>query len=258
MAHMTMPCWKWLAYINHDGYGNFSFSGRMGGSHRFSYQLHIGPIPEGMEVRHTCHNPACSNPEHLELGSHIDNMHDLALSGRRKGFRVKYRRPPKYKPTLEERFWNKVNKDGPTMPHMDSPCWVWIAGKHNSFGHGSFHLRSTPKKTVLAHRFSWELSTNLPIPIGMDVLHHCDNPSCVNPDHLFLGTHTDNMHDMILKGRLVPLKGEKNGMSKFTQEQVDEMRYRYLNGETQVSLAKELDVTQPAISAIITYKNWKD
>lgn len=179
MAHMTTPCWKWLAYINHDGYGNFSFSGRMGGSHRFSYQLHIGPIPEGMEVRHTCHNPACSNPDHLQLGTHIDNMKDLALSGRRKGFRVKYRRPLKHKPTLKERFWNKVNKDGPTMPHMDSPCWVWTDWLDIS-GCGRI---SVSGKLILAHRFSCEFF-NGPIPDKADVIHDCNNPSCVNPRHL--------------------------------------------------------------------------
>lgn len=89
---------------------------------------------------------------------------------------------------LEKRFWIKVKK-------TDS-CWLWMAGKFH-FGHGRFKIRNKNKQ---AHRVSWEMK-NGPIPNGMLVCHKCDVPSCVNPDHLFLGTYKDNMQDSLLKGR---------------------------------------------------------
>ena len=88
------------------------------------------------------------------------------------------------------RFWAKVRKtDG---------CWLWTAGTFaRRYGYGQFGLNGHPHK---AHRLAWEF-TNGPIPEGLSVLHHCDNPPCVNPAHLFLGTRGDNTRDMMMKGR---------------------------------------------------------
>jgi hypothetical protein len=90
----------------------------------------------------------------------------------------------------EERFWKKVNKT--------EDCWLWLGHLQR---YGRFKpqgIRNSPQ--VLAHRYSYELHFG-PIPIGMNVLHKCDNPACVNPDHLFLGTQKDNVIDMMNKGR---------------------------------------------------------
>lgn len=87
-----------------------------------------------------------------------------------------------------DRFFQKVAKG------ID--CWIWTAGK-DSWGYGTFRMHG---KVIGSHRASWEIH-NGPISKGMSVLHHCDNPPCVNPDHLFIGTHTDNMRDCISKGR---------------------------------------------------------
>ena len=95
---------------------------------------------------------------------------------------------PKPSKTLEERFWSKVDKSG--------DCWIWTAYKRPD-GYGQFGFEGTQHK---AHRVSWVLA-NGTIPEGLHVLHRCDVRECVNPEHLFLGTNTDNMRDMIEKGR---------------------------------------------------------
>lgn len=110
--------------------------------------------------------------------------------------------------TTESRFWDKVNKDGPVPVHASElgPCWVWTAYCDRfGYGHSRFDGR-----VWSAHRISWTL-INGPIPDGLWVLHACDNPPCVNPAHLWLGTAADNAHDRDRKGRQVPHFGDRNG-----------------------------------------------
>lgn len=123
-----------------------------------------------------------------------------------------------FRKPLGRRFWAKVNKS--------DDCWEWTACK-NSAGYGQIRING---KAELAHRVSWELA-NGPIPDAMYVLHRCDNPSCVRPDHLFLGTSSDNTQDMISKGRRVILYGEDAGTAKLTNAQVEAMRFLYATGE---------------------------
>lgn len=111
--------------------------------------------------------------------------------------------------TPKDRFWGRVRK-------TDS-CWLWT-GRVSVGGYGKTYLGG---KIIPAHRFSWTLA-NGPIPDGMFVCHKCDNPPCVRPDHLFLGTNADNMADCAAKGRIA--RGEKNGAAKLTSSQVQEIR----------------------------------
>lgn len=165
------------------------------------------------------------------------------------------------KPT-RQRFWEKVDKNGPIMPPMTTPCWVWTAGFFRIIAHGKHYfygnLTLPGHKSVYAHRFSWEIAHNQPIPKGIHILHKCDNPPCVNPDHLFIGTPSDNMRDMATKGRTGVKYGEKNWNSKLTRELVEEIRKRYSSTRiSQRQLAKEYGVTQTAIFYILKGKNWK-
>lgn len=113
---------------------------------------------------------------------------------------------------IKTRFFAKVVKT--------PGCWLWSGAKLES-GYGVFKGDGMR----LAHRISWAMH-NGAIPNGLFVLHKCDNPSCVNPDHLFMGTHTDNMQDMLKKGRksLVRKTGEQNGNSILNAAQVVEIR----------------------------------
>lgn len=159
----------------------------------------------------------------------------------------------------KQRFWLKVDK------HEDDLCWEW-QGQIGSAGYGVFCVSSKP---VSAHRYSWELS-NGPIPEGMFICHSCDNPRCVNPAHLFLGTPLDNSLDMIAKGRgctgdrnpmrIHPdrrARGERQGAHKLTDKQVLEIRQRYADGETnQTRLAAEYGVYRTTIARIVNGKHW--
>ena len=114
----------------------------------------------------------------------------------------------KSKLTIVERFWAKVNKDGSIPAHCPElgPCHVWLGSK-NSQGYGRFRVG---ERHVCTHRFAWELVHD-PIPEGLCALHKCDNASCVRESHLFIGTKTDNMQDMIAKNRKVVRRGDQNG-----------------------------------------------
>lgn len=148
-----------------------------------------------------------------------------------------------------DRFWSKVGRTG------DDDCWEWQASKFTS-GYGQFGIGSRPWP---AHRVSWVLANRRPIPRDYYVLHTCDNPGCVNPRHLFVGTHKDNMGDMIRKGRKTASSGENHHRSKLTADQVAEIRARCADPCVQwQTLASEYGVTTAAVSLLARGKSYPD
>ena len=175
------------------------------------------------------------------------------------------RRPPR---PLAERFWSHVEKT--------ETCWLWTAATNSPHGYGAFRLDG---KTVPAHRVAYELTYGLILP-GLYCCHHCDTPPCVCPDHLFLGTHGDNVRDMIAKQRhwaavhpelvirgalhssktrpdLRP-RGERAGKALLTEAQVREMlALRAAGGWTQQRLAARYGVGRSAIANILCGITWR-
>lgn len=179
--------------------------------------------------------------------------------------------------TTEERFWAKVDKTG--------ECWLW-RGFRNKGGYGLVYYPSLGQKIEGAHRIAWKL-INGGIPHGMCVLHHCDNPTCVRPDHLWIGTRAENNSDRDAKGRQVSCRGnshysriypellrrgdnhparlrpealprgERHGMSKLSIEKVIAMRRMRGGGCSYVEIGRCFGVTPTNVQMVCTGKTWR-
>lgn len=143
-----------------------------------------------------------------------------------------------------ERFWKYVDQSCGT-----EACWPWKGYRWPS-GYGRVIRKG---RNIRTHRLAFMLARG-PIPTGMHVLHHCDNPPCCNPAHLFLGTHDTNMADKKAKGRTA--KGEGHGQARLSRGQVLAMREGYEQGRTQEQLAREFGISSGHASAIITRRRW--
>lgn len=151
---------------------------------------------------------------------------------------------------IEKRFFLNFKKTDNFL------CWLWL-GYKDANGYGIIGQKN---KSYKAHRVSWEINNQKKIPDGMYVCHKCDNPSCVNPSHLFLGTPNDNVQDMMKKGRYVsggkPNKGQKNGRALLTNKQAREIIS--LSSKMKVKdIAKKFSISICQASKIINKKAWK-
>ena len=144
--------------------------------------------------------------------------------------------------TFEQRFWGFVHR-----PDPDS-CWEWL-GSTDQKGYGQIGLGGRGKGMEKSNRTAWRL-TNGPIPPGMNVLHHCDNPSCCNPSHLFLGTLADNNADMKAKLRLE--HGATHHAVRFDYSVVEQARQMWSMGKSRQAIAGELGVPYTSV------RGWTD
>lgn len=151
------------------------------------------------------------------------------------------------------RFWKYTNKEGPIHP-VYGQCWEWTGGTYPK-GYGYIGIW---RQLHRAYRWAYEELVG-PIPCGLSVLHRCDNRTCVNPSHLFLGTSQNNIQDMVDKDRQA--KGETINNSKLTEKDVTEIRRRYhyrsYHNDNACELAYEFRVGLATIRRILSRKTWK-
>lgn len=163
-----------------------------------------------------------------------------ALRGRPKSaeHRAKLAAANRKSPLSDAEFWAKADRT--------EGCWEWL-GTRWANGYG----RIGDKK---AHRIAWERANGRPIPTGMLVCHRCDNPPCVNPAHLYLGTHRDNVRDRMERER--GQRGTDVNTAKLTEEQVHEIRARCDRGEVHRTVAADFGISQVMVSLIARRKSW--
>ena len=144
------------------------------------------------------------------------------------------------------RFWSKVDKS------KENGCWEWT-GACSGFGHGNFVIS---RRNLGAHRVSWEIARGR-IPDGVCVLHRCDNPPCVNPAHLFLGTKFDNARDRHSKGRDGDHRGSMNGRSKVKEHDAALILFLATCGAKRSRLAAMFGLSISSVDDICSGRTWK-
>jgi len=230
-------CWLWK------GPANPLYRGKQRSPRRIIWSLHTKKcLRSDVFVWVTCGNLACVNPNHLKAATQQN-------------------RP--IADTTERRFWSFVKKPDKSERGEDDDCWIWTGSeKAHEYGYGKLAVSGKSQQDY-AHRISWWLHYGK-IPDGLCVLHHCDNPRCVRPDHLFLGTIEDNMVDAASKKRtgfqLYPEKierGEQRYCAKLTADLVVEIRKRHIEGVSNNQMAREYGVNCGTVSNVVNRKRWK-
>ena len=149
---------------------------------------------------------------------------------------------------MQARFWKAVRKGAP------DECWLWL--KCLTAGPGGYGVFYVGRERYRAHRVAYELCLG-PVPPGMLVLHRCDVPACVNPAHLFLGTHGDNMCDMQAKGRDFKAYGERAAKAKLSIGQVREIRVKHAAGVSYRRLGLEYAINRNTARAAVVGQSWR-
>lgn len=204
-------CWLWTGFVESSGYARIELAdGSKKATSALFFEYHVGEVTDGHYVAHLCANKHCCNPSHLTL------------------------RPDRA--DVLERILRRTVK-------APSGCWEW-QGCRADFGHGKIGL--SDGKNALVHRVVYERMVG-PIPDGLLVCHHCDNPPCCNPEHLFVGTHKDNSEDMVKKGRSWDRSGLKNPNVKLTREKIADI---LASKEWATVLGKRLGVNPETVRRV--------
>jgi hypothetical protein len=211
-------CWNWTGHFhgNSPQYSHYA-SGIIFNAKRLSLELSGRSSVGVKDIYQSCNNKKCINPDHLLVG-------DAA------------------------RFWNKVIKtDG---------CWIWTGQRsQSSLRYGKFNYCVLHKqKTISAHRFSY-LITYGSISEAECVRHTCDNPICVRPDHLIIGTQADNINDKVIRNRQA--KGESHGSAKLNSDKIREIRTLFSMGKKVSEIADLYQMGKTTVSDIIKGRTWK-
>lgn len=223
----TNFCWNWKGFLSKRGTPIIRMGAgtdELGKKKLIEYSprqvaLYLQGIEQSIFSKPTCGNKLCVNPAHLMT----DNV---------------------------SRFWAKVHK----LNEIDG-CWIWLAGEDKN-GYGKFTVVNDGKQsTIRAHQYSWWLYTGRQVPSNLFLCHSCDNPRCVNPMHLWLGTNQDNTADRHAKGRSA--MGESHGCHKLTETQVLEIRHLRSEGASYLALAQQYSISKGAIHGIVSGRNWK-
>lgn len=171
------------------------------------------------------------------------------------------------KVAVSERFWDKVDKNGPMHPTIPKlgPCWIWQGARTVPYGYGLI-WDTDHRKRLRAHRVAWEITNERKVPKGKHLLHSCNNPPCVNPSHTYPGTDADNHKDMKKAG--TNPAGERNPMAKLTANMVRDIRrnfpIRHCTGPRSTedkkkikALAKRHRISIKLLSRIAYGQRWK-
>lgn len=192
------------------------------------------------------HNDAANS---CQSGRHLTSTLIHIMNAEAGKIIVCHGREVKITTEIMERFWDKVEK-------MQSGCWEWQFGCSPK-GYARFTINN---KTYRASRFILAVLNDIPMNGKWIACHKCDNPKCVNPDHLWAGTQTENMTDAIQKGRLKPpcICGELNATSKLTEDQVAQIRKLHAPWKmSYAKLAKRFGVARSTIQAVLQKRSWR-
>lgn len=218
----STDCWNWISKKNKDGFGTFVFNGRQTSAIRTSYKLFkTEDIPNNVIIKSFCGNERCVNPDHL---CRLDDENHK-----------------------DQRTYNTFRK---YVRVLDNGCHEWTA----SLNIGGYGQLSVNRRRVTAHRWAYEYHNNVKVPDGVFCCHKCDNPKCVNPEHIFLGTPKENTNDMIAKGRK-PL-GAKIRSAKLNDLSVTVIMEALALGHGQSAIAKYFRVSISLISLVKLGKTW--